>query len=230
MRPKQPESTPSDDLFRARLSNQLDLKHPLIRLAELIDWQSFETGFGLLYHDTLGRPGKPTRLMVGLTYLKHSYNLSDEQVCERWVENPYWQFFCGFDYLQHNLPIEPSSLTRWRERIGAGGMERLLAATVEAALASGAVKPSSLERVTVDTTVQPKAIAFPSRLTPLSPWSRDSGAACRKARRQAATELSSPGQASAAPGQSLCARAADAAGATGDQATEDLPWPRRARC
>jgi transposase, IS5 family len=161
MRPRKPKATPSEDLFRARLSNQLDLKHPLIRLAGLIEWASFETEFGALYHETLGRPGKPTRLMVGLSYLKHSYSLSDEQVCERWVENPYWQFFCGFDYLQHRLPIEPSSLTRWRERIGTSGMERLLAATVEAALASGAVKPSSLERVTVDTTVQPKAIAFP---------------------------------------------------------------------
>jgi transposase, IS5 family len=161
MRPRRPKATPSEDLFRARLSNQLDLKHPLIRLAGLIEWESFETEFGALYHATLGRPGKPTRLMVGLSYLKHSYNLSDEQVCERWVENPYWQFFCGFDYLQHNLPIEPSSLTRWRERIGASGMERLLATTVEAALTSGAVRPSSLERVTVDITVQPKAIAFP---------------------------------------------------------------------
>src|SRR6201989_301316 len=161
MRPRRAESNHADDLFRARLSNQLDRKHPLVRLAGLIEWESFETRFGPLYHQTIGRPGKPTRLMVGLTYLKHSYNLSDEQVCERWVENPYWQFFCGFDYLQHNLPIEPSSLTRWRERIGASGMERLLAATVEAALASGAVRPSSLERVTVDTTVQPKAIAFP---------------------------------------------------------------------
>ena len=112
--------------------------------------------------ETLGRPGKPTRLMVGLIYLKHSYNLSDEQVCERWLENPYWQFFCGFDYLQHRLPIDPSSLTRWRERIGASGMERLLAATIEAALAVGAVKPASLARVTIDTTVQPKAIAFPT--------------------------------------------------------------------
>jgi IS5 family transposase len=99
--------------------------------------------------------------MVGLTYLKHTYNLSDEQVCERWVENPYWQFFCGFDYLQHQLPIDPSSLTRWRERVGLSGMELLLAATIEAALAAGVVKPSSLERVTVDTTVQPKAIAYP---------------------------------------------------------------------
>jgi transposase, IS5 family len=162
MRPRRPEGDASDDLFRARLSSQLDGKHPLVRLAGLIQWASFESEFGPLYHETLGRPGKPTRLMVGLTYLKHSYNLSDEQVCERWLENPYWQFFCGFDYLQHQLPIDPSSLTRWRERIGASGMERLLAATIDAALAAGAVKPSSLERVTIDTTVQPKAIAFPT--------------------------------------------------------------------
>ena len=81
MRPKPPEGDSSDDLFRARLSNQLDLKHPLVRLAELLDWQRFETAFGALYHETAGRPGKPMRLMVGLTYLKHTYNLSDEEVC-----------------------------------------------------------------------------------------------------------------------------------------------------
>ena len=161
MRPERPEGNNADDLFRARLSHQLDPKHPLVRLAGLIEWQSFETTFGSLYHETVGRAGKPTRLMVGLTYLKHTYNLSDEQVCERWVENPYWQFFCGFDYLQHQLAIDPSSLTRWRERVGPSGMELLLAATIEAALAAGVVKPSSLERVTVDTTVQPKAIAYP---------------------------------------------------------------------
>ena len=161
MRPRRSQGSYADDLFRARLSNQLDLKHPLMRLAGLIDWESFEATFGSFYHETIGRPGKPTRLMVGLTYLKHTYDLSDEQVCERWLENPYWQFFCGFDYLQHQLPIDPSSLTRWRDRIGPSGMERLLAATIDAALAAGVVKPSSLERVTVDTTVQPKAIAYP---------------------------------------------------------------------
>jgi transposase, IS5 family len=161
MRPKKPQGNHADDLFRARLSLQLDLRHPLVRLAGLIEWDNFESTFGPLYHETAGRPGKPTRLMVGLTYLKHTYNLSDEQVCERWVENPYWQFFCGFDYLQHQLPIDPSSLTRWRERIGPAGMEQLLAATIDAALTAGVVKPSSLERVTVDTTVQPKAIAYP---------------------------------------------------------------------
>jgi transposase, IS5 family len=161
MRPRAPDRDEPEDLFRARLSSQLDPKHPLVRLATLIEWGRFDAAFGRLYHETTGRPGKPVRLMAGLTYLKHTYDLSDEAVCERWVENPYWQFFCGFDYLQHRLPIDPSSLTRWRERIGAAGMELLLAATVEAALAAGAVKPSSLERVTVDTTVQPKAVAHP---------------------------------------------------------------------
>jgi hypothetical protein len=91
MRPRRAEGDASDDLFRARLSNQLDPKHPLIRLAGLIDWESCETEFGALYHEVLGRPGKPTRLMVGLTYLKHSCNLSDEQSCEHWLENPLHQ-------------------------------------------------------------------------------------------------------------------------------------------
>ena len=161
MRPPAPETPRSDDLFRARLSNLLDPKHKLVRLAGVIDWQRFETAFGPLYHESIGRPGKPTRLMVGLTCLKHTFDLSDDEVCQRWVENPYWQFFCGFDHLQHQLPIDPSLLTRWRERIGAGGMELLLGATVAAAMSAGAVKPSSLERVNVDTTVQPKAIAHP---------------------------------------------------------------------
>ena len=90
-----PQGDLSDDLFRTRLSNQLDRKHPLVRLAGLIDWASFESDFGSLHREALGRPGKPTRLMVGLTYRKHCYNLPDEQVCERWLENPYREFFCG---------------------------------------------------------------------------------------------------------------------------------------
>ena len=161
MRPKRPERGGPDDLFRARLSQQLDLKHPLVRLVGLIDWDALASAFGPLYHERAGRPGKPTRLMVGLTYLKHTYNLSDEAVCERWVENPYWQFFCGFDYLQLALPIDPSSLVRWRQRIGQDGLELLLQETIAAAQRGEAVKPQSLERVSIDTTVQPKAIAHP---------------------------------------------------------------------
>ncbi len=161
MRPRKQERSASDDLFRTSLDNMLDHRHELFRLARLIEWDVFDEAFGRLYRDR-GRPAKPTRLMVGLSYLKHAFDLSDGEVVARWVENPYWQWFCGFEYFQHAPPIEPSSLTRWRRRIGADGMETLLAETVRCGLVSGAVKAASLERVTVDTTVQPKAIAHPT--------------------------------------------------------------------
>src|ERR671918_1121623 len=161
MRPTKPPPEDPDDLFRARLSQQIDPRHPLVRLAGLIDWEGFEARFGQLYHPHVGRPGSPIRLMVGLCYLQHTFRLSDEEVVARWVENPYWQYFCGFDYLQLEVPIDPSSLVRWRRRIGQDGIELLLQETIAAAQRSEAVKAQSLERVSVDTTVQPKAIAHP---------------------------------------------------------------------
>ena len=161
MRPRKLDPQLADDLWRARLSQQIDLRHPLVRLAGLIDWDVFEARFGQLYHPQLGRPGIPVRLMVGLCYLQHTFQLSDQEVVERWVENPYWQVFCGFDFLQLKLPIDPSSLVRWRRRIGPDGIELLLQETIAAATRGKAVKEQSLERVSVDTTVQPKAIAHP---------------------------------------------------------------------
>jgi transposase, IS5 family len=161
MRPTEPDPKEPDDLFRARLSQQIDRRHPLVRLAGLIDWGVFEDRFGQLYHPQVGRPGIPIRLMVGLSYLQHTFGLSDEAVVARWVENPYSQAFCGFDYLQLKLPIDPSSLVRWRRRIGQDGVELLLQATIAAATQAEAVKEQSLERISVDTTVQPKAIAHP---------------------------------------------------------------------
>jgi transposase, IS5 family len=161
MRPSKPDPKEPDDLFRARLSQQLDMRHPLVRLAGLLEWGGLETRFGPLYHPHVGRPGIPIRLMVGLSYLQHTFGLSDEEVVARWVENPYWQYFCGFDYLQLALPIDPSSLVRWRQRVGQDGIEFLLQETIAAAKRAAAVKEQSLARVSVDTTVQPKAIAHP---------------------------------------------------------------------
>ena len=97
MRPTEPDPKPPDDLFRARLSQQIDRRHALVRLAGLLDWRVFEARFGELYHPHVGRPGLPIRLMVGLCYLQHTFGLSDEEAVARWVENPYWQYFCGFD-------------------------------------------------------------------------------------------------------------------------------------
>ena len=161
MKPQPPTDSPTDDLFRNRLDNLIDRRHELARLATLIDWQRFDDEWGEAFCEH-GRPAIATRLIAGLHYLKHAYGLSDEQVVQRWAENPYWQYFCGETYFQHELPVNPSSLTRWRQRLGEAGMEALLSATVDAAIESKAVRPRDLKRVTVDTTVQEKAIAFPT--------------------------------------------------------------------
>jgi IS5 family transposase len=162
MRPKSSNSTPQGDLFRSRLENILNRNHELYRLAEQISWDVFDEEFGVLYAEKKGRPGIPIRLLVGLTYLGHAYGLSDEDVVRRWPENPYYQFFCGESYFQHQLPIDPSSLSRWRKRISDKGAQFILKQTVVTGLRTGAVKRSSLERVTVDTTVQNKAIRHPT--------------------------------------------------------------------
>jgi transposase, IS5 family len=149
------------DLFRSRLEQMIDMRHELVRLAGLVDWSFFDRRFEPLYAET-GRPGVPTRLMVGLHLLKHMHGLSDEAVCERWVENPYFQFFCGETFFQHTLPADRSSMTRWRQRIGADELAALVQESLAAAHRGGALKPEHLERITVDTTVQPKAVAFPT--------------------------------------------------------------------
>jgi IS5 family transposase len=100
--------------------------------------------------------------MVGLHYLKHTFNLSDEEVVQRWAENPYWQYVCGERYFQYKLPIHPSLMTRFRKRIGAAGCERMLQLSIAAGLKTRTIKPASLQAVNVDTTVQEKAIAFPT--------------------------------------------------------------------
>ncbi|TLN11868.1 IS5 family transposase, partial [bacterium] len=159
-----PKSSSSDqgDLFRSRLDQILNRRHPLFRLADAIDWTVFEKEFGPLYVEKMGRPGLPIRLLVGLHYLKHAYNVSDESVVDQFLENPYWQYFCGFEHFQHQFPLNPTSLVKWRKRIGPKGMEKLLQVTIETAKRKEYVTEKHLERVNVDTTVQEKAIAFPT--------------------------------------------------------------------
>jgi IS5 family transposase len=160
MQPKKHYENP--DLFRARLDQILDRQHALFLLSNQIDWSVFNEKFGSTYIDMKGRPGKPTRLMVGLLYLKSTFNESDESVVERFLENPYWQYFCGFEYFQHELPLDSSSLTRFRKRIGQSGAEELLKELLNTAKRKGAVKKGHLNKVNIDTTVQEKAVAFPT--------------------------------------------------------------------
>jgi transposase, IS5 family len=159
-----PKSPPPEqpELFRSSLANLVDPKHPLVRLAGLIEWRRFAEAFGPLYRDGVGRPGLPTRLMVGLHLLKHLDGLSDDAVCARYLDSPYAQLFCGEAQFQHALPLDRSSMTRWRQRIGPERLELLLAETLATAQRAGAVGPKHFERVTIDTTVQPKAVTHPT--------------------------------------------------------------------
>jgi len=155
-------SDPQGDLFKVELEAIIDPDYPLARMAGQIDWAFFERELGAHFCETNGAPAKPVRLMVGLHYLKHAYNLSDEQTVLRWVENPYWQYFCGMKWFASALPIDPSSMTRWRKKIGEQGAETLLAQSIATGLKTGAVKPASLDKINVDTTVQEKAVIFPT--------------------------------------------------------------------
>jgi transposase, IS5 family len=160
MRPKKHETTGAGDLFRARLDQIINLKHELAQLAGRIDWEWIDREIAPLYSDK-GRPGIETRFAIGLLLLKHIYGLSDEGVCERWVYDPYFQHFTGEEFFQHAFPHERSDLSHWRKRLG-DKLELLLAESLRVAHESGALRTKDLARVTVDTTVQPKNITFPT--------------------------------------------------------------------
>ena len=161
MKPSRKPASETDDLFRSRLENIIDMGHELVRLGEAIDWAFFDDAYDAFYSEE-GRPGIPTRMMVGVHILKHMFDLSDEGVCDRWVYDPYFQYFCGEEYFQFELSIERSSMTRWRHRIGPQGLEKVFQESLGVAHRTGALRTKDLKRVTVDTTVQEKAVTFPT--------------------------------------------------------------------
>ena len=160
MRPKQQPRARHDDLFRARLDQIINMRHELVVLADKIDWAWLDAELAGCFSDQ-GRPAEPVRFMIGMFLLKHTYALSDEQVWDRWVQDPYFQYFTGEEFFQHALPHERSGMSHWRKRIG-DKLEVLLQESLRIAHHSGALKKRDLARVTVDTTVQPKNVAFPT--------------------------------------------------------------------
>jgi transposase, IS5 family len=135
------------ELFSQRLSDQLNPNHNLLLFAKLIEWEHLEKEFSDYFSEE-GSPAKPARLVTGIFMLQHMLSLSDEEVVKVWVENPYWQLFCGYDFLQWKCPLHFSSLSRWRKRLGKKGMQKILSETLRSAI--------------VDTTVMPKNIAYPT--------------------------------------------------------------------
>ena len=145
------------NLFQARLDQIINANHELVQLAQELDWQGLETHLASLYSER-GRPAIPVRTIAGMLMLKHLYNQSDESVVARWVENPYWQFFTGETYMQHQPPFNPSDFVHFRKRVGEAGVERILLMTVKC---HGEAAQQESE-VIADTTVQEKNIAFPT--------------------------------------------------------------------
>lgn len=134
------------ELFQAHFDQLLNPDHELVQLAKKIDWPRLEAVFASHYHPDFGAPAKATRLMVGLHYLKYTFNESDESVVARWVENPYWQYLCGYTHMQHECPIHPTSLTKWRQRVGVERIEELLKETIALALRERQVTAQDLAR------------------------------------------------------------------------------------
>jgi IS5 family transposase len=162
MKPKPPVHQAQRELFRIELERLVDAGHPLVKLGRQINWTVFEERLGQTYAVTGGAPGVRTRLMVALHYLKYQHDLSDESVVKHWVENPYWQHFSGEQFFQHEVPINPSSMTRWRHRLGEAGAEAMLKETLETAVRMKVITPTQIKRVNVDTTVQTKAVRYPT--------------------------------------------------------------------
>jgi len=163
MKPKERPNGPiQSEMLKVFLKGIVSDRHPLVKLADMVDWKVFEEKLSPTFCDDNGRPGLPVRLMVGLHYLKYTYGLGDEAVVEEWVENPYWQYFCGGIFFEHGFPIDPSSMTRWRERLHGAGLEELLGETIRTGLRGGFICKAELKRVNVDTTVQEKDIRFPT--------------------------------------------------------------------
>ena len=162
MKPKEPLETGQNDMFRSRLDQIINPGHEKVILAGKIDWQYLSDKCGGNYSDKPGHPALSTRLMAGLHILKYADDLSDEEICARWLENPYYQYFCGEEFFLHELPFDRSSMTRWRQRMGEDKLAALLQESLSVAVKVGAAKPSDFTKVIVDTTVAEKNIAFPT--------------------------------------------------------------------
>lgn len=151
------------NFFDRAIEGFADMDHELVILSENINWHKIEIALEGHYC-TYGRKAIPSRLLVGLQMLRYMYNLSDEAVCSMWVDNPYFQYFCGEKLFQYKLPMDRSSMTRWRKRIGDEKMMDLLTESLDAAKRVGALKDKDMKRVVVDTTVQEKAVDYPSEV------------------------------------------------------------------
>ena len=152
------DKTPQLEMFKTPIKHFIKSNHEMVLLSQKIDWDTLESDLSVYYCPDNGRPGIPIRKIAGMLMLKRMFNESDESVLERWLENPYWQYFCGELYFQHELPFDRTELIKFRQRIGEHGAEKILKVSIHL---FGAREIKENE-VLIDTTVQEKNITFPT--------------------------------------------------------------------
>ena len=150
------------NLFKVMLRDIVFDRHELVLLKKAINWERFEKALEPAYCEDNGRPSIPVRMMVGLTFLKYMFGLSDQEVLDNWCENPYWQDFCGGEFFEHEPPTDQTVMSRWRKRAGEAGVTDMITETLASAVRNKVAKAKDFERVNVDTTVQEKNIRFPT--------------------------------------------------------------------
>lgn len=150
------------DLFKVMLRDLVAKGHELVLLRDAMDWQRFERVLEPAYCSDNGRPSIPVRMMAGLTFLKYMFDLSDQDVLDNWCENPYWQYFCGGEFFEHEPPTNQATMSRWRGRAGEAGVREMIMETLSSALRNKVARKGDFERVNVDTTVEEKNVRFPT--------------------------------------------------------------------
>jgi len=148
---------PQLNVFSIPLVSVINMDYELVILAKRIDWELVEKEFAIFY-PSKGRPAVPIRKMVGSMLLKQMFNLGDETFVARWIENPYWQYFCGETFFQYDKPYDPSEFVHFRKRIGEVGAQKILKLSIDLF----DTKEVHEKEVLIDTTVQVKNITFPT--------------------------------------------------------------------
>ena len=107
------------ELFKELLpyGGKLNPNNRWMKLHDLIPWEELENIYKKYFSD-LGRPGKDSQLVNGLMVVKHQKVISDEETIKDFTENPYIQFFCGYEQFVTEKEIDSSTLTRMRKRLG----------------------------------------------------------------------------------------------------------------
>ena len=155
-------SQKQERLFDERLSIKLNPKNKLYKLRDLVNWSELEArALPNIEIKQFGRNKKDHRVMLALSMLQAMYNGSDSFTEEELKENIYWQYFCGYEYLQQDLDVSEATIRRFRNDLGEEGYNEILKELLRIGLKVGALKKKDLESVIIDTTVQIKNIKHP---------------------------------------------------------------------